>query len=124
MMAGSVGYLMRLLLVEDDPMLVRPLARALEAAGHEIAGQAGSVAAALKELGDTTFDAVVLDTNLRQQSAEPVAAELRARAVPFLLVTGYDADQLEGSFFGAPCLSKPYAVEDLLAAIDRLHRDA
>lgn len=113
---------MRLLLVEDDPVLIRALARALEAAGHDILGKPGSVAAALTAIAEGTCDVVVLDANLRRQSAEPVAAALKAQGIPFVVVTGYDAEQLEGSFSGAPCLSKPFTVESLLAALDSLKR--
>lgn len=113
---------MRLLIVEDDPLLARPLARALEVAGHSIVGTPGSVAAATTAVAETVFDAVILDANLRRQSAAPVAAALKAQGIPFVVVSGYDTNQLEGSLSGAPFLSKQFSVDDLLTMIEGFQR--
>jgi DNA-binding response OmpR family regulator len=112
----------RLLIIEDDPLLARTMARLLEVAGHEIVDTAGSVAVALTALTAGGFEAAILDANLRRQSAAPIAVALKEKTVPFLVVTGYDAQQLDGAFSGVPCFTKPFAVDDLLAALDSMKR--
>ena len=111
---------MRLLIIEDDPLLLRSLSRILMAAGYDIAGTPGSVAAALATIAAGSFDAAILDANLRRQSAAPIAAALKERAVPFVVVTGYNHRQLAETFSGAPCLSKPFEVDQLLTLMQQL----
>jgi FixJ family two-component response regulator len=60
---------------------------------------------------------LLLDVNLRGRSTEPVAAALRRRGTPFVLVSGYGRAQLFDEFAGAPLLSKPFQSDDLIRAI-------
>jgi DNA-binding LytR/AlgR family response regulator len=53
------------------------------------------------------FDAAVLDINLGDGLVYTVAEILAKRGVPFVFVTGYDADSIDPRFSGVPILQKP-----------------
>lgn len=113
---------MRVLIIDDEFMIATDTATVLEDAGCVIVGIAGSVAKALEILDDSGCDAVVLDANLNGASAEPVAAALRERDIPYLVVSGYRTDQRAEGLAGAPFLRKPYRVSELVAAVLALGR--
>lgn len=110
----------RVLVVEDEPLLAFDLAQHLTMAGYEVVGPAASVARALELIAGEGCDLAVLDINLGQETAEPIAAELKNRGAPFVTVTGYSVDQHPPAFQGVPSLTKPITPEDLLALIRRL----
>lgn len=108
---------MRVLIVEDEYMIALDAAAALEHAGCEVVGIAATVNKALRLLDDERCDAVVLDANLWGDSAEPVAAALLQRGIPYLVVSGYSTGQRPGLLATAPFLSKPCAPAELVAAV-------
>jgi heavy metal response regulator len=117
---------MRILVVEDEPKVASFVRRALEAEHHAVdvatdgeAGLAGAVAGA--------YDLVVLDVMLPKRDGLAVLRELRSggHAVPVLLLTarGEVADKVAGLDVGADdYLTKPFAVEELLARVRALLR--
>jgi CheY-like chemotaxis protein len=109
---GESGYISlggrRLLVVEDDYMIAADLASALQEYGAQVIGPAGSIENALDLLAaDCTIDGAVLDINLRGKHAYPVADALRARGVPFIFTTGYDAWTIPDVYAGVPRVEKP-----------------
>jgi CheY-like chemotaxis protein len=64
-------------------------------------------------------DAVVLDVNLRGTRSVPVAAELVARGIPFVVATAYPSLP-EPAFDGAPVLAKPYAMDQVRETVLQL----
>jgi two-component system KDP operon response regulator KdpE len=116
----------RVLVIEDDPLLHRLIGDVLTEAGCEVRvaldGKAG-----LALLRSWRPDAIVLDVALPDGDAPAFrAAQLHAGAaagVPVLLVSATRADQLEklaGELGAAAWLAKPFAVDDLVAAVARL----
>lgn len=108
---------MRVLIVEDEYLIAVDAKATLEQAGCEIIGVVGTVTKALNVLAPGACDAVLLDANLGGESAEPVAAALQQRGIPFLVVTGYDANRRPSALAGAPFLSKPCKPADLVKAV-------
>jgi two-component SAPR family response regulator len=49
----------------------------------------------------------VLDINLGDGAVYPIADTLAARGVPFVFVTGYDAESVDARFRNVPVLQKP-----------------
>ena len=110
---------LRVLVVEDEYLLARQLERALQRDGAEVIAVAPSVAAALAVLASGALpDVAVLDLNLAGEKAYPVAAALRAAAVPFAI--GYDAADRDPAFADAPHLNKPLTMATLRSCLERL----
>ena len=99
----------RLLVVEDEYLIAAALERALEGRGAEVVGPAGSVEGALRlvEAEGDRLDGAVLDINLRDERVYPVADVLAARGVPFVFLTGYDAQVIPDTYAGVPRSEKP-----------------
>lgn len=110
----------RILVVEDEPLLAFDIAQHLTTAGYEVVGPASTVARALELIASQGCDIAVLDINLGHETAEPIAAVLTGRGAPFFTVTGYSRDQHPPAFQGVPSLTKPITPEDLLALVRRL----
>jgi DNA-binding response OmpR family regulator len=69
-----------ILLVEDDYVIARQLARKLTAAGADVLGPVPDVTRALRLIAETAhIDGAVLDVNVRGDMVYPVAEALRAR---------------------------------------------
>ena len=75
-------------MVEDEAIVAIDIADQLTEAGFQVVGPAPSVAKALKLIEDVGCDVAVLDVNLSDETAEPVARELRSRRTPFLVSVG------------------------------------
>ncbi|MBP1807713.1 response regulator [Rubellimicrobium aerolatum] len=126
-MAGSpptrpLGPACLILVVEDEVFIALDLAATLEEAGYRVLGPAGTVAAALRLLGQERPDAAVLDVNLRGEMVTPVARLLRKMAVPFALASAYGRKEMpeDEALAGAVHLGKPTGPAKLLAALSDL----
>ncbi|WP_424813691.1 response regulator [Roseococcus sp. YIM B11640] len=111
---------MRILIVEDEPIIAMQMALVLEQAGAIIQGQAGSVRQALSLIEAGSPDAALLDGNLRGEEVSDVASALTERGVPFVFVSGYGRESLPRAFGSVPLLNKPFSTADLVAAAQRL----
>ncbi|GJE45737.1 response regulator [Methylobacterium soli] len=81
----------RILLVEDEYFLADDLRRLFEASGAEVIGPVARLQEALDLVtGTARIDGAVLDINLWDEMAYPVADALHDRNVPFVFATGYD----------------------------------
>ena len=77
----------RILIVEDEFLLVLELKRRVRAAGGAVVGPVGSVERALARVRDGRLDGALLAVDLNEQPITSLAEALRERGVPFLLVT-------------------------------------
>ncbi len=119
---------MRILVVEDDPVLRDGLCRSLRHAGYAIdAAEDGKLADEL--LSVHAFDLVVLDLGLPGIDGLEVLRRLRRRAstVPVLILTARDAveDRVAGLDFGADdYMVKPFELAEFEARVRALVRRA
>ncbi len=119
---------MRLLLVEDDPVLSAQLVEELGVAGYVVESADNGIDA--HYLGDVeAFDAVVLDLGLPQMDGITVLKKWRAagHTMPVLILTARDAwhEKVDGIDAGADdYLVKPFHMEELLARVRALIRRA
>ncbi len=117
---------MRILVVEDEPVLRAQLVEAIGAAGHTVESAAdGGNAHYQGEVED--FDAVVLDLGLPVLDGLSVLRRWRAagRNMPVLILTARSAwqEKVAGMDAGADdYLAKPFHMEELLARLRALLR--
>jgi CheY-like chemotaxis protein len=97
-----------ILIAEDEFLLAAQLEDELIAAGCNLLGPYTSVAKASEASRDTDFDLALLDVNLNGELIYPLADELRARSIPFVLLSGYGASSLPERFRSAPRVAKPH----------------
>jgi DNA-binding response OmpR family regulator len=119
---------MRLLLVEDDPMIGEAVADLLRAE-HYAVDWARDGDAADTALRTQPYDLVLLDLGLPKRDGLAVLRDLRARKnrTPVLVATARDAvaQRIEGLDAGADdYVLKPYDLDELLARIRALLRRA
>jgi signal transduction histidine kinase len=108
------------LLVDDDALISMATCEMLKDLGHQvIEAPSGSKALDILRAG-TPVDVVVSDEAMPGMRGTQLAAEIRASwpDLPVILATGY-AELPKHSGLKLPLLRKPYAQEDLAAAIVR-----
>ncbi|WP_245329211.1 response regulator [Bradyrhizobium centrolobii] len=117
-MASEIGLAgLRVLVIEDEALVMMLLEDTLAEAGCEIAGVASRVDEALEKAAALTFDVAVLDVNLNGRQTFDVARCIAGRGIPFVFATGYGAASLLSGFGDTPILQKPFQQCDLEAAL-------
>ena len=117
---------MNILIVEDEPEMASALVRGLQEELLEVElAQTGKGALQLSE--DQSFDLILLDVMLPDQTGFEVVQQLRRRSqdTPVLMLTARDAlpDIVRGLDSGADdYLTKPFSFSELLARIRALGR--
>src|SRR5437868_14632271 len=116
---------MRILVVEDEPRLLRNLAKALREEGYAVdTAEAGDEG--LYKAETYNYDAIVLDVMLPRLDGWEVLARLRKqKQTPVLMLTARDAgkDRVRGLDTGADdYLVKPFDLSELLARLRALIR--
>src|SRR5436190_413951 len=116
---------MRILVVEDEPRLLRNLAKALREAGYAVdTAESGDDGLFKAETYD--YDAMVLDVMLPQLDGWEVLTRLRKqKRTPVLMLTARDGpkDRVRGLDTGADdYLIKPFDLDELLARLRALIR--
>jgi PAS domain S-box-containing protein len=97
----------RVLLVEDEALVAMMIQDFLTESGHSVIGPISRSSEALQAARDGQFDTAILDINLGDGMAYPVADILLERGIPFVFVTGYEADTVHERFGDIPVLQKP-----------------
>jgi len=110
----------RILVVDDEPQVLRGLTAALTAAGYEVAG-AATAADALEAAALHPPDVVVLDLLLPDGTGVEVCRRLREwTQVPIVVVSAVDEETEKIAALDAGAddyVTKPYAVGELLARV-------
>src|SRR5918997_490361 len=82
--------------------------------GVRVVGPVGSVDEALALVeAEGRFDGAVLDLNLGNDRAYPVADALLARGVPFVFATGYGREVIPAAYAEVPRCEKPIEMSAL-----------
>ena len=114
---------MRVLLVEDDPVVAQVLEMALSRAGHQVYLVKDFSTA--KERFAEAWDAIVLDLNLPGGFGLDLLRHLRqdlGRATPVIVLSGLKQEKtiLEAMRLGAQgYLSKPFSPQELVLRLER-----
>jgi two-component system, OmpR family, response regulator len=117
---------MRILVVEDDPLLAAGLSRVLNRGGHAVDGAATGIHAD-NLLRATPYELVVLDVGLPDIDGFEVLRRIRLRraCTSVLVLTARDAieDRVHGLDLGADdYLTKPFAIAEFEARVRALLR--
>jgi DNA-binding response OmpR family regulator len=118
---------MRVLVVEDDPVLAQTLLESLQAHGFEVTN-ARSSQQAWELLWSTPFDLLVLDVMLPEGTDEGflLAQHIREAGFrqPLLFLTARETltDRVRGLGVGDDYLPKPFALAELVARLKALYR--
>jgi CheY-like chemotaxis protein len=119
---------LRVLLIDDDPLLLESVGEVLAQAGHQVTrAEGGAIGLKTFEaaLADQGFDAVITDLGMPGVDGRQVARRVRelAPATPVIMLTGWgrrmeeEADMPDGVDL---LLSKPPRRHQLLGALQRL----
>jgi two-component system KDP operon response regulator KdpE len=110
----------RVLVVDDEPQILRALRTSLRAAGYEVTS-AGTAADALAAAALQPPEAVILDLILPDGNGTEVCRELRkwtASPVIVLSAVGEERDKVEALDAGADdYVTKPVGIDELLARL-------
>ncbi|HPY37726.1 MAG TPA: response regulator transcription factor [Clostridia bacterium] len=115
----------RILLVDDEPLILKGLRFSLQQEGYEI-DQAADGEEALKKIRENAYDLVLLDVMLPKLSGIEVCQQVRETSdVPIIMLTakGEDMDKILGLEFGADdYMTKPFNILEVKARIKSILR--
>ncbi len=114
---------MKILLVEDDPLMRDSLSRLLSFLKYEIVC-APNGKTALGLMKETKFDIVITDLMMPQMSGQTLICRIKEgfSGVPVIAITGYldEADKLKAQTFQPDyLLMKPFRIEKLVDLLER-----
>ena len=110
---------MKVLVVEDETLIVMALEPVLMRAGYSIVGPYFALSDALcAAINEPDLDVALLDVNLRGERVDAVADTLDKRGIPFLFLTGYGREGVAERHRFRPCLIKPYFDGTLLQTLN------
>jgi CheY-like chemotaxis protein len=110
----------RVLVVEDEMMILMMIEDMLADLGCESVVTAANVDQALALIDAQNFDAAMLDMNLNGAKSHSIADALAARGVPFIFSTGYSGDDMREGYRDRPVLKKPFQYQELVKILTRL----
>ena len=124
--SGSFSGRRRILIIEDEPDLVRGLRAALEFEGFEVVSS-GTGREGVRLLRERGPDLVLLDLMLPDANGFAVCEEIRSThpLVPVIMLTArsQETDKIRGLDAGADdYVTKPFSVAELIARINAIFR--
>jgi DNA-binding response OmpR family regulator len=106
-----------ILLVDDDELVRRVVAEALETVGHRVLAAADALTAlAVAE----PFEIAIVDVHLGNHRCSPLGEELRRRHRDVRVIAMSGLPGNGGYAFADAVLAKPFRFGDLYAAVERL----
>ena len=108
---------LRVLVVEDEFMIAMLIEETLADCSCVVVGPFTNLHDALAAAETAVLDVAVLDVNLRGEKVYPVTELLEARAIPFLLLSGYGTDAIPADRPEWRACSKPFSPHDLIGML-------
>lgn len=109
---------LRILVVEDDPLMFMAIEDILVSEGYVVIGPISSVDSAIDAVQHPyQYDIALLDVNLAGESIDPVVHLIQQRGIPFVFSTGYDSSTILTRWPTALAVQKPWWPETLLNAL-------
>jgi CheY-like chemotaxis protein len=115
---------MRILYLEDNPLIVFHIEQLVEDLGHIFVGALGSFSELREQFSSLEFDGALVDVDLADGSTGPdAAAWLAERGIPTIFVTGQVAIAARHSDVSLGVIGKPVSMSELASKIE-LFRNA
>ncbi|MET0497818.1 MAG: response regulator [Steroidobacteraceae bacterium] len=109
---------MKVLVVEDEPLIAMSLAAEIEDMGYEVLGPAHSIDSALGLIVTARPDLALLDIDLDHAGDGIVIAKvLSSQGIPAVFVSGQAEVACSNSHLAIGYISKPYAPVDVVNSI-------
>jgi CheY-like chemotaxis protein len=105
------GY--RVLVVEDETLIAVSIETTLQELGCTVVGPVAKLDAAVQLANAEQLDLAILDVSIRGGTVYPVADQLLARGIPFVLSSGYGDWAIPEKFRDRPRLTKPFTPKQL-----------
>jgi len=107
-----------ILVAEDEAIVAMDLVHAIEEAEGRVVGPVATVSEAMALLSSQIVEAAIIDANLADRDATPLALALIDRSVPFVIYTGSTAPlELMTECAGLLVVTKPARPTRVLAAL-------
>ena len=110
----------RVLVVEDEMLVLMNIEDMLADLGCESVTAAATVDQAMALIEAQVFDAAMLDMNLNGTKSFPIADKLAALGVPFVFSTGYSAQDMRTGYQDRVLLKKPIRYQELVEVFTHL----
>lgn len=115
---------LRIFVAEDEFLILLDIENMLNELECDIVGSAATVEAALEAIDQYAVDGALLDMNLQGKRITPVAEELAARGIPFILCSGYGREPRDEAVIRvAPRLTKPFNLNSLRSIMNQAFSD-
>ena len=108
---------LRVLIVEDEPLLAMCLADVIETEGGVVVATARNVAQAESLVKTESFDVALLDLSLHGKPVGSIAAAIIDRGCAIVFSSGSRVSDVLTAHPNWPVLFKPYKDEEMLAAL-------
>ena len=111
----------KVLLVEDEPLVAVGVADQLAGAGAHVIGPCSTTGQAMAALDEHDVDVAVIDYVLADDNSEELQTTLERKGIPFIIVTGYPRVLVRRDV-RQHVLSKPISPEVLASTVKSLSR--
>ena len=112
-----MATLNRILLVEDESLVLMLLEDMLADLGFTVCASAMELERALYLAEHESYDLALIDLNLNGSYTFPVADVVRGRGLPLIFSTGYWEGNINRSYADVPILNKPFNEASLKMAL-------
>ncbi len=121
--SNTVSKSQKVLIVDDDPVVVRTLSLVFEKLGGYQIAIARDGKEALQEVARSSIDLIILDLQLPIVTGEEVCKQIKrsekTKNIPIIMVSGkcHEVDRIIGRVIGADYyMTKPFEIPELLKA--------
>jgi DNA-binding response OmpR family regulator len=114
----------RILILEDDPVIASDLQAIVEGEGHDVVGVFALLAEAQEHFGarlDAGFDFALLDIDVMDGRSFGLAADLLERHIPFAFVSASRPSELPDHLRHARFIPKPFEEATIVRALQNPH---
>ena len=117
---NSKSTKLRILVVEDSPVIALATEDMLRAFGHTPLGPVGNMALALEVAEVGVMDAAIVDLNIRGTKTFSLLTILDRRGIPFLIISGYADWKMPDEWASRARLQKPFSETQLEAKLTEI----